>query len=70
LLRHSTPPLVPVVNGPGDTSNFRLIRDSHESEEIQSPVDDDDIPLDVLKASSSPNPFAGFESVTIHHADQ
>jgi protein-serine/threonine kinase len=71
LLRHSTPPIIPVVNGPGDTSNFRVMRDSTESEaggKQKSEDGDDNVPLDVLKASSK-DPFAGFESVSIHHGD-
>lgn len=71
LLRHSTPPIIPIVNGPGDTSNFRLMRDSTESDNGEKPKseeDDDDVPLDLLK-SSSKDPFAGFESVSIQHGN-
>jgi hypothetical protein len=40
-----------------------------EEEQQKSDEDEDNIPLDLLK-SSSKDPFAGFESVSIHHGDR
>ena len=72
LLRNMTPPIIPNVSGPSDTSNFRNIKESLESKKSsgsdQSPPSEE---MDLGMASRSyANPFADFESVSINYHDR
>ncbi|KAI8902179.1 kinase-like domain-containing protein [Globomyces pollinis-pini] len=58
LLRNQTPPIVPQLSGPLDTSRFRKIRSSSELDIGNDTVLEDNC--------ESTNPFFGFESVSIH----
>jgi hypothetical protein len=69
LLRNMTPPIIPNVSGPGDTSNFRTIKESLDSQKSSGsdrvpPNEEMDLGLaDRLHS----NPFADFESVSINY---
>ncbi|KAK9764723.1 serine/threonine protein kinase, AGC [Basidiobolus ranarum] len=58
LLRHTTPPIIPRVNGNLDTGNFRKILESTSLDmENDEPILDDD----------GSNPFVNFNSITLVH---
>ncbi|KAK9710520.1 serine/threonine protein kinase, AGC, partial [Basidiobolus ranarum] len=59
LLRHTTPPIVPRVNGNLDTGNFRKILDSTSLD-----MENDELVLD----DNGNNPFINFNSITLVHA--
>ncbi|KAJ3254624.1 hypothetical protein HK103_007034 [Boothiomyces macroporosus] len=56
LLRNTTPPIVPILSGPLDTSRFRKIRESKSFDFEKEKL---------LDESETKNPFANFESVHI-----